>query len=125
MYSACSPASSVAPRTRASVRIGRASLSLAKPLANVTNRPDRSDFGNGLAPQDGWPPCRVGSIQIEHEALQTAKRGQHVAVKIAEIVRRGDRVFLVTRRGGKRMDEMDKTKLSTVLTTNLSFKPEA
>ena len=26
--------------------------------------PERSDFGNGLAPQDGWPPCVVGSIQI-------------------------------------------------------------
>ena len=26
--------------------------------------PERSDFGNGLAPQVGWPPFVVGSIQI-------------------------------------------------------------
>ena len=30
----------------------------------VTSLPERSDFGNGLAPQVGWPPFVVGSIQI-------------------------------------------------------------
>ena len=30
----------------------------------VTSLPERSDFGNGFAPQVGWPPCVVGSIQI-------------------------------------------------------------
>ena len=34
------------------------------PLAMVTSLPERSDFGNGLAPQVGWPPFVVGSIQI-------------------------------------------------------------
>ena len=54
----------VAPITRASARMGSASASSAKPLANVTNRPERSAFGNGLAPQAGLPPLSVGSIQI-------------------------------------------------------------
>jgi len=30
----------------------------------VTKLPERSDFGKGLAPQVGWPPSVVGSIQI-------------------------------------------------------------
>jgi hypothetical protein len=63
-YSALSPAFSVGASTRASARIGSASLSALKPLAMVTNLPERSDFGNGLAPHVGWPPSVVGSIQI-------------------------------------------------------------
>ena len=35
-----------------------------KPLAMVTSLPERFAFGNGLAPQVGWPPCVVGWIQI-------------------------------------------------------------
>ena len=56
LVSAVSPALSVAPSTRASARIGSASPSPAKPLASGTKRPERSDLGNGLAPQDGSPP---------------------------------------------------------------------
>jgi hypothetical protein len=63
-YSALSPAFSVVASTRASARIGSASLSSSKPLAMVTKLPERSDFGKGLAPQVGWPPSVVGSIQI-------------------------------------------------------------
>src|ERR1700686_3285153 len=53
LYSALSPAFSVVASTRASARIGSASLSSAKPLAMVTKLPERSAFGNGLAPQVG------------------------------------------------------------------------
>jgi hypothetical protein len=54
----------VVASTRASARIGSASWSLAMPLAMVTSLPERSDFGNGFAPQVGCPPVVVGSIQI-------------------------------------------------------------
>ena len=45
-------------------RIGSASLSAAKPLANATNRPVLSALGNGFAPHAGWPPASLGIIQI-------------------------------------------------------------
>jgi hypothetical protein len=63
-YSALSPAFSVVASTRASARIGSASVSELNPLAMVTSLPERSDFGNGFAPQQGCPPCLLGSIQI-------------------------------------------------------------
>src|SRR5487761_2137035 len=62
--SSSSESSSAEILRRASARIGSASLSSAKPLAMVTKLPERSDFGNGFAPQVGWPPSVVGSIQI-------------------------------------------------------------
>jgi putative protease len=49
-------------------------------------------------PTTGVVQARVESIQIEHQAIETAKRGQRVAVGIAETVRAKDRVFLVTGR---------------------------
>ena len=49
-------------------------------------------------PSTGVVRTRVESIQIEHEAVKTATRGQCVALGIGEIVRRRDRVFLVTER---------------------------
>ena len=82
----------------------------ATPLAMVTNLPERSDFGNGLAPQVGWPPLVLGSIQIwkilrlgrlqivfgvTHAAagahhLHVARFG---AALVAEAVLMGDRAF--------------------------------
>ncbi len=38
----------------------------------------------------------VGSIQIEHEAVESAKAGDPVAVKVNERVRVHDQVLLVT-----------------------------
>src|ERR1700721_2422157 len=54
----------VAPITRASARIGSAS-SPGMPLARVTNRPERSDFGTaprapGARPPFGHRGCSVG-----------------------------------------------------------------
>src|SRR5205085_842448 len=63
-YSVDSPAFSVASEIRASVRIGSASVSSEKPLASVTNWPERSLLGKGLAPHEGFSPCVFGSIQI-------------------------------------------------------------
>ena len=37
----------------------------------------------------------VGSMQIEHENVETAKKGQEVGLKIKEKVRRGDTVYKV------------------------------
>ena len=37
----------------------------------------------------------VGSIQIEHQNLETAKRGQEIGLKVKEKVRRGDTVYKV------------------------------
>ena len=64
-YSVLSPAFSVAPSTRAAVRMGRASSSPGRPLARATKLPERSPLGKGLAPQDGgcWPRSS-GMIQI-------------------------------------------------------------
>jgi putative protease len=38
---------------------------------------------------------RVESLQIEHQPVERAERGQEVAVKVRERVRRGDRVSRV------------------------------
>lgn len=37
----------------------------------------------------------VESIQIEHESIQKAERGQIVGIKVPAKVREGDKVFLV------------------------------
>ena len=60
-----SPAVSVAASTRASARIGSASRILGEAARQHRPAgPTRSPLGNGLAPQLGSPPVRVGSIQI-------------------------------------------------------------
>ena len=43
-------------------------------LASGTKRPERSDLGNGLAPQDGSPPLPSGSIQIWNSVVGTGSR---------------------------------------------------
>ena len=35
----------------------------------------------------------VGSMQIEHRPIETAKKGQAIGMKVAEKVREGDEVF--------------------------------
>jgi len=37
----------------------------------------------------------VGSMQIEHENMETAKKGQEIGLKVKEKVRRGDTVYKV------------------------------
>jgi len=37
----------------------------------------------------------VGSIQIEHQNIETAKKGQEIGLKVAGKVRRGDTVYKV------------------------------
>ncbi len=37
----------------------------------------------------------VGSMQIEHQNLETAKKGQEIGLKVKEKVRRGDTVYRV------------------------------
>ena len=37
----------------------------------------------------------VGSIQIEHQNVETAKKGQEIGLKVKEKVRRGDTVYKV------------------------------
>lgn len=37
----------------------------------------------------------VGSMEIEHEAVEVAKKGQEVGLKVNERVRKGDRVYKV------------------------------
>ena len=49
-------------------------------------------------PTTGLVRTLVESIQIEHEARQTAARGENVAVRVAQPVRPRDRVFVVTAR---------------------------
>lgn len=39
---------------------------------------------------------RVDSIQLEHQTLERAERGQLVGVKVRERVRQHDRVFKIT-----------------------------
>jgi putative protease len=41
-------------------------------------------------------PQEITSMQIEHEAITEAKKGDDVAVKVQQRVRRGDSVFLLT-----------------------------
>jgi putative protease len=53
-------------------------------------------------PTTGVVRVHVTSIQIEHQAVATASRGQAVAVQLASPARRGDHVYRVTRRGGPR-----------------------
>ena len=36
---------------------------------------------------------KVGSIQIEHETVETAKKGDSIGVKVTEKARRKDRVY--------------------------------
>jgi putative protease len=38
---------------------------------------------------------KVGSIQIERNPVKTAKKGDHIGIKVPEKVRPNDRVFLV------------------------------
>jgi len=47
-------------------------------------------------PTTGVVRIRIDSIQVDHEPRQSAKRGERVAVPVKEVVRRKDRVFLVT-----------------------------
>ena len=49
-------------------------------------------------PTTGLVRTRVTSIQIAHEARQTAARGENVAVRVGQPVRPRDRVFVVTPR---------------------------
>jgi translation elongation factor EF-1alpha len=37
----------------------------------------------------------VGSIQIEHQSIETAEKGQEVGLKVKDKVRRGDTVYKV------------------------------
>ena len=37
----------------------------------------------------------AGSIQIEHQNVETAKKGQEIGLKVKEKVRRGDAVYKV------------------------------
>jgi len=37
----------------------------------------------------------VGSMQIEHQNMETAKKGQEVGLKVKDKVRRGDTVYKV------------------------------
>jgi len=37
----------------------------------------------------------VGSMQIEHENMETAKKGEEIGLKVKEKVRRGDTVYKV------------------------------
>ena len=37
----------------------------------------------------------VGSMQIEHQNIETAKKGQEIGLKVAGKVRRGDTVYKV------------------------------
>ena len=36
----------------------------------------------------------VGSMQIEHQNVETAKKGQEIGLKVKEKVRRGDTVYV-------------------------------
>jgi len=38
---------------------------------------------------------KVGSMQIEGNAVKTAKKGDHIGIKVSEKVRPSDKVFLV------------------------------
>ena len=38
---------------------------------------------------------KVGGIQIERNAVKSAKKGDHIGIKVPEKVRPNDRVFLV------------------------------
>lgn len=49
-------------------------------------------------PTTGLVRFKVGTIQIEHEAKESAQRGERVALGVPEQVRPRDRVFLVTGR---------------------------
>ena len=56
------------------------------------------DHGYFQGPTTGLVRTRVTSIQIAHEARQTAARGENVAVRVGQPVRPRDRVFVVTPR---------------------------
>lgn len=47
-------------------------------------------------PTTGLVRFKVESIQVEHQEQERASRGEHVAVPLKELVRRKDRVFLVS-----------------------------
>ena len=38
----------------------------------------------------------VSSIQMEHELIDTAKKGDDIGIKVSQKVRGGDKVFVVT-----------------------------
>ena len=38
----------------------------------------------------------VSSIQMEHEMIETAKKGDDIGIKVSQKVRGGDKVFVVT-----------------------------
>jgi U32 family peptidase len=69
--------------------------------AEVQVRGARFAVGDELliqGPTTGSVRVPVASIQIEHEARQSAERGERVAVAVPERVRPRDRVYLVTLR---------------------------
>jgi len=37
----------------------------------------------------------VGSMQVEHEKIEAAKKGQSVGLKVKDKVREGDKVYLI------------------------------
>jgi translation elongation factor EF-1alpha len=68
-------------------RIGVAGIDLSKPLRvgdHIRIKGHTTDLEQ-----------LVDSIQIEHEAVQVAKAGDKIAIKVADRCRRGDRVFKV------------------------------
>ncbi|MFC1570764.1 hypothetical protein ACFL4E_03165 [Candidatus Omnitrophota bacterium] len=38
---------------------------------------------------------KIGSMQVDHEPVESAKKGEEVAIKVKKKVRRGDKVFKV------------------------------
>ena len=69
-------------------KVGVVALRLGKPLAvgdKVRVKGHTTDF---VQP--------VKSLQIEHEAVDKARRGSSVGIKVKKKCRRGDRVFKVT-----------------------------
>ncbi len=61
--------------------IGSASPSPAKPLASGTKRPERSDLGNGLAPQDGSPPPR---FRLDPDLEDLGRHRLAVVLRVAD-----------------------------------------
>lgn len=38
---------------------------------------------------------KIGSMQVDHEPVESAKKGEEVAIKVKKKVRRGDKVFKI------------------------------
>ena len=47
-------------------------------------------------PTTGVVRVKVDSMQVEHQPREKASRGEHVAIRVGEVVRARDRVFVVT-----------------------------